>query len=80
MGNVFYSILTGLWPFEDEDNVQKVQKNITIGIRPSIEGISKDESAIAEIIQLCWKQNPNERPTATEIVSLLKTKILNHKI
>ena len=79
MGNVFYSILTGLWPFEDEDDVQKVQKDITIGIRPSIEGISNDESTIAQIIQLCWKQSPNERPTATEIVSLLQTKIENHK-
>ncbi len=77
MGNVIYSIITGLWPFEAHADVKQVQKNIILGIRPPIENISNDPilSSLAEVIHLCWKQNSNERPTATQIALLLEAKV-----
>ena len=72
-----YSIVTELWPFEANADVKKIQNSITLGIRPPIQNVSEDPilSAIVEVIQLCWKQNPKERPTAAQIVSLLKARV-----
>ncbi len=77
MGNVIYSILTELWPFEANNDVKEVQKKITMGIRPPLANFHNDDisSFLVEIIHLCWRQDSNERPTARRIVSLLDDKI-----
>ena len=77
MGNIFYSIITEKWPYEEINNADKAQEKIKRGERPNIQ-ISSDDKilhGLAEIIHLCWKQDPNERPSARQVVSLLESKI-----
>jgi serine/threonine protein kinase len=77
MGNVFYSILSEKWPFEDIDNTKVVQEKITNGERPLTKYFEKDKASVmlSEVIDLCWKQNPEERPSARDVALLLKRKI-----
>lgn len=77
MGNIFYSIFSEKWPFEEINDVNIAQEKIKNGERPEMPSFQNDKVllALAEIIQLCWKQKALDRPSAKEVVSLIEKKI-----
>lgn len=71
MGNVFFYLLTKVWPFQHLDS-SDAQKEIIEGKRPKLSNklkASKDESKIALIkaLKMCWVHDPKKRATAREI-------------
>jgi serine/threonine protein kinase len=71
MGNIFYSILSGDMPFEDIKE-KDAQKKVKRGERPKLPEsvLESDDIAIKTILsatERCWKQDPNERPSASSI-------------
>lgn len=75
MGNVFYTLLTEIWPF-DKDKEDVAQHKVMAGDRPEIpEHIyeSKDPSAVVlrRAISMCWAQKPNVRANARTIEQFL---------
>jgi serine/threonine protein kinase len=71
MGNIFYSILSGDMPFEHTKE-KEAQTLVKDGKRPEIPGdVLKSEDvaikAILSVIKRCWEQDPNDRPTASEV-------------
>lgn len=85
MGNLFYVLLTRLWPFDKEED-EDAQKKVEHGQRPKIPPAvrnSKDpaDKALLKLMTICWEQNPKRRPTALEvkdyIVAELKTLGIN---
>jgi hypothetical protein len=76
MGNIFYAIVSGDMPFEN-DKEKDAQKKIKNGERPIIpESVLKsDDIAIKTIVsavERCWKHDPKERPSASTIRDELK--------
>ncbi len=72
MGNIFYAILTGLYPFDDVSKSRKVQDLVMKGIRPPISKQILNTTDPFERILLnatleCWIQDPNERASARKI-------------
>jgi len=72
MGNVFYALLTELWPF-DELKDKDAQTRIINGERPFIpESISEsndpNQIALLKAMKMCWSQNPSDRATARDVL------------
>mmetsp|Transcript_37068 Transcript_37068/g.86481 ORF Transcript_37068/g.86481 Transcript_37068/m.86481 type:complete len:88 (+) Transcript_37068:213-476(+) len=72
MGNVFYFILSGKWPFSDTSSDQKVQNLIMHGERAFMpqEVLNTGDAAIRAIvsaIEKCWIDPPEDRVTAVEV-------------
>ena len=83
-GNVLYQVLTLQEPFELEGFSEKqVHKAVMEGDRPHIsQSLYRDSDdpkiqALVRAIDLCWKQDPRERPTAREVVDLLQSALGN---
>ena len=83
-GNVLYQVLTLQEPFELEGWSEKqVHKAVMKGDRPHIsQSLYRDSDdpkiqALVRAIDLCWKQDPRERPTAREVVDLLQSALGN---
>lgn len=77
MGNVFYTILSGMMPFEDV-KTNKATKQVMAGKRPKMPSEVKesDDIAIKAILaatKKCWRQDPEERARASEIRDELKS-------
>ena len=75
MGNIFYSLLTGLWPFE-RTKEKYAQRLIMSGQRPPIPPeISDDDDpalkTLIHAIQMCWVQDQYERATARDVEQYL---------
>ena len=76
LGNNFYALLTGLYPFYDGDSnrVKKlVKKGETAFIDPRYKERSFAEKSLAELIPRCWKYNPDDRITIFELVDELRS-------
>ncbi|KAJ7139286.1 kinase-like domain-containing protein [Mycena epipterygia] len=67
---VCYEILTGKAPFFDLANEMAVAINVINGKRPSKPETFSREN-IWVLIQDCWKQEPDQRPTMTEVFQRL---------
>lgn len=79
MGNVFYSLVTEQWPFQDDEKTI-AQAKIMQGERPHIP--SKFETStepayklLIKLMRMCWKQNPKERPTAKVVADLIENEL-----
>ena len=77
-GIIFYQIVTGVIPFlgltKDEFYSKVVHKNF----RPPIKHDDyyreiRIHEELRTLIQKCWNENPNIRPSATEIYELLES-------
>ena len=81
MGNIFYVILTGEWPFEKmKDKV--AHKKIMHGKRPPVADELKESNdssvqALLRVISMCWEQNTTKRSTAREVSNFLNAKLKN---
>lgn len=74
LGNVFYSVLTGIMVFVNQSSSEAHQR-IVDGITETIAGIyyeSPSSAALAEAIEMCWTYDVEERPTIFEIVQFLE--------
>ena len=60
-GMVLYEIYTQEIPFSDDDDDITVATNIRSGKRPSVP--SKVPQYVKKLLQSCWKNKPNDRPT-----------------
>jgi serine/threonine protein kinase len=81
MGNIFYSILTGLLPFEEEKDTKKVPSLVKGGGRPPISSNvlnSTDpfDQVLLNATYRCWVQDPMERASAREIQRYLEGTLL----
>eukprot|EP00562_Extubocellulus_spinifer_P017090 CAMPEP_0178606380 /NCGR_PEP_ID=MMETSP0697-20121206/37056_1 /TAXON_ID=265572 /ORGANISM="Extubocellulus spinifer, Strain CCMP396" /LENGTH=126 /DNA_ID=CAMNT_0020244833 /DNA_START=62 /DNA_END=442 /DNA_ORIENTATION=- len=75
MGNIFYALLTEYWPFEGMEE-KKAQEMILSGERPHVDAEllnSKDSADVAliEAMRMCWRQDPIDRATATDVKQYL---------
>ena len=77
LGNIFYGILTGEWPFHHESSEKKAQKRLIAGERPSIADKHRNSSdpfdqAMIKAIEMCWIQKPEERANARQVQKFIK--------
>lgn len=71
LGNVLYSVLTGLRPWEGIKD-KSAQKKIQAGERPEIPSSYRDstnpfEQALLKLIALSWIHEPTKRASAREL-------------
>ncbi|KAL7534368.1 hypothetical protein ACHAXR_006618 [Thalassiosira sp. AJA248-18] len=78
VGNVFYSILTGLLVNRNAKNIKEAHWRVTHGKTEEID-VSYFESrglgALVKAIQWCWTFQAEERPSIFEIVNLLEDEV-----
>ena len=67
---IVYQILTKLEPFQRFDDFEVFEKVMTNNYRPEFNELVSD--AFKELIEKCWSNDPNDRPTFEEIVTDLK--------
>ena len=81
LGNVFYSLLTGQWIWEDydkEDYTESIAKGITYPIPP----VYNNQPALGYLvraIEMCWTFDLDERPTIFEVVRFLEDAVARSK-
>ena len=69
---IVYELVTLNVPFKDIKNINSLYKEVvTLGRRPKIDNLGIPQFYV-NLIESCWSQNPNERPTFKEIVSSLE--------
>mmetsp|Transcript_10335 Transcript_10335/g.23177 ORF Transcript_10335/g.23177 Transcript_10335/m.23177 type:complete len:546 (-) Transcript_10335:2253-3890(-) len=83
MGNIFFSLLTGAWPYEDI-KTKEAQKLIKTNHRPPIPERQKESKhpldiALLSAIDMCWAQDPSDRSTAREVEAYLEAEISKHR-
>jgi len=79
MGNIFYTILMGKWPFEDlyhKEHTSAVRKQVRDGKRPPMNAhIQRSEDlgirAMLKAMNMCFVHNWRERATAKEVAEFL---------
>lgn len=69
-GIVAWEVWTGQQPYSELPLIEIIFGVTTNGIRPPIEAV--EESDLADLIERCWAQEPDERPTFEEILSILR--------
>jgi hypothetical protein len=76
MGNNLYTLMTGLWPFYEEDRYTPVIKMVKKRKRPYIDPRWRRRSYIekqfVEIMMKMWRHRPEERPDIFTVVEFLK--------
>lgn len=80
MGNIFYTLLTELWPFENITE-KAAQQLVMEGMRPEIPidlRLVNDTifHILKEAMRLCHNQNATGRASARQVEKLLKDKLL----
>ena len=83
MGNVFYTLLTGTWPYEDK-KTKEAQRLIKTNHRPPIPDKEKESQdplviALLRAIDMCWAQDPADRATARQVEAYLETEIAKNR-
>ena len=83
MGNIFYSLVTGRWPFEDL-KTKEAQRLIKKNQRPPIDDAIRESDdpldvAMLTAIDRCWEQDPVDRASAREMEKFLETELAAHK-
>ena len=75
-GNTIYALLTGLWPFYDMDDDKVVSHKVINGSRPFVDPRYRHrkfiEKRMVDIMEECWKQDPEERISIFEVVKQLR--------
>ena len=81
MGNIFYGIMTGLYPFEEEKKSKKAASLVKGGHRPPISykilnSTDPFDQALLNATRRCWEQNPKVRPSSREIQKYLEDTLI----
>jgi len=82
MGNVFYSLLTGKWPFENR-KTKEAQRLVKNSERPPIDKEIRESDdpldvALQKALERCWEQDPVERASAREIEQFLEAELAKY--
>ncbi|KAK8841964.1 hypothetical protein M9Y10_026920 [Tritrichomonas musculus] len=67
---ITYEVITALEPFPNLSHLN-LYRAVVQGQRPKIP--KEIKSHYKELIKICWKQYPNDRPSFSEIVNILKS-------
>ncbi|ELT95241.1 hypothetical protein CAPTEDRAFT_227012 [Capitella teleta] len=67
-GMVIYEVMTGSYPFEQMPSIA-VPHAIQDGERPKVKNEGIWMPHMISLMKQCWAQNPNERPSADDIIS-----------
>jgi serine/threonine protein kinase len=75
LGNTFYMLLTGYWPFEEYTD-EEAQEQVKTGLRPTFpmeiwNSSDSNLQAVKEAMILCHEQEPSQRATARQIEAVL---------
>ena len=72
---VLWEMITkkGNMPFGDERWEAKVEAKVLAGKRPEIPKMAKELQPIVNIMENCWEQSPDDRPTFSQIIDILKS-------
>lgn len=83
LANNFYSILTGFYPFPHICSDHQAAKQVVAGKRsyldPRWKQKSFGEGRLSQLIQQCWAESPNDRPSIGEVVVFLRSTLLDHE-
>ena len=70
-GMLVYELITGEIPFKGNDSINYIMDEVIMkSKRPEIN--DEVEECYRELIEICWSQEPSDRPTFSEITSILK--------
>ena len=76
-GNNVYSLMTGLWPFYENEDDLVVQGELIDGKTAFIDNRyrtrSYSEGQMVELIERCWRYRPEDRPDIFEVVRFLQS-------
>ena len=76
MGNNIYCLLTGLWPFYEDQHYSAVQAKVLQQERPFIDPRYRTRSFIErrliEVMEAMWAHDPAQRPTIFAVVQHLR--------
>ncbi|KAJ6460860.1 kinase-like domain-containing protein, partial [Mycena vulgaris] len=75
---VCYEILTGKAPFSELSNDMAASMRVIGGHRPSRPDIASQDG-LWVLIEDCWRQRPDQRPTMTEIITRLLSPLIGAK-
>ena len=83
MGNIFFVLLTGTYPFPDKTK-KEVKILVGEGERPSIAqrlltSSDQNEQALIAAAKMCWAQNPNDRASSRQVQLFLESKLGDNK-
>jgi len=83
LGNNIFSLLTGLWVYPDDEDMEIMKNKILNGnltyIDPRYKNHSFAEGKLVEIVQQIWKMNPKERPSIFDVVQFLREAVAINK-
>ena len=75
-GNNVYALLTGLWVFYENEDDGFVQNQLIDGKTPFIDDRyrtrSYAEGQMVELMEMCWRYKPEDRPEIFEVVRFLR--------
>ncbi|XP_053168667.1 receptor-interacting serine/threonine-protein kinase 4 [Hemicordylus capensis] len=70
---VIWGVLTQKKPFSEENNILHIMVKVVNGHRPELPTVSKSRpracNNLIKLMQKCWQDDPNKRPTFQEITS-----------
>jgi len=82
-GNNVYGLLTGLWPFYENEDDDFVQRQIIDGKTSYIDDRYRErsygEGKMVNLIEQCWQFKPEDRPDIFEIVRFLRRALEEEK-
>jgi serine/threonine protein kinase len=85
LGNNIYTLLTGLWPFYDDESESKSESDSAIQrkllrherayIDPRYRSRSSAENKLVEVMEQTWEFDPNDRISIFKVVQALREKV-----
>lgn len=82
-GNNLYGLLTGLWPFYENNDDEVVQGKLSEGQRAFIDdryrNHSYGEGKLVELIERCWIEDPTKRVDIFDAVRFLREAVEENK-
>lgn len=78
-GVVLYELVTNKTPFDQDQNKKEVDDQILKSKTPPLPTNVEIHPTLRELMQKCWNLVPEQRPSFSEIVEILKTAITQFK-
>ena len=70
-------LVTGKPPFSQMDATAAMPRQISGGLLPAAKIMSALPEELWPLIQMCWRENPKERPDIAVVMARMETLILN---